>query len=74
MDIKSLVFIITTACIAAGYYYKTESRLDDAEREIKFLWSSVGELQKQNKRNQNLSTTVKYRCCCLNYHLLIYGQ
>lgn len=50
MDIKSLVFIITTACIAAGYYYKTESRLDDAEREIKFLWSSVGELQKQNKR------------------------
>ena len=50
MDIKSLVFIITTACIAAGYYYNTESRLDSAEREIKFLWSSVGDLQRQNKR------------------------
>ncbi len=50
MDIKSLVFIITTACIAAGYYYNTEARLDNAEREIKFLWSSVGDLQKQNKR------------------------
>jgi len=50
MDIKSLVFIITTACIAAGYYYKTESRLDDAEKEISFLWRSVGALQKDNKR------------------------
>ena len=50
IDIKSLVFIITTACIAAGYYYNTEARLDDAEREISFLWSSVGDLQKQNKR------------------------
>ena len=50
MDIKSLVFIITTACVAAGYYYNTESRLDSAEREIKFLWSSVGDLQRQNKR------------------------
>jgi len=50
IDIKSLVFIITTACIAAGYYYKTEARLDDAEREIKFLWSSVGDLERQNKR------------------------
>ena len=50
IDIKSLVFIITTACIAAGYYYKTEARLDDAEREVSFLWPAVGELQKQNKR------------------------
>jgi len=50
IDIKSLIFIITTACIAAGYYYKTEARLDDAEKEISFLWGSVGALQKQNKR------------------------
>ena len=50
IDIKSLVFIITTACIAAGYYYKTEARLDEAEREISFLWRSVGALQKENKR------------------------
>ena len=59
MDIKSLVFIITTACIAAGYYYNTESRLDSAEREIKFLWSSVGDLQKQNKRLSRLITNKR---------------
>ena len=60
IDIKSLVFIITTACIAAGYYYKTEARLDDAEREIKFLWSSVGNLQKQNKRlNRMINKNLK---------------
>jgi len=60
MDIKSLVFIITTACVAAGYYYSTEARLDDAEREISFLWSSVGDLQKQNKRfNRILTKNLK---------------
>ena len=56
MDIKSLVFIITTACIAAGYYYNTEARLDDAEREISFMWSAVGDLQKQNKRLNRIIT------------------
>tara|TARA_Y100000310_G_scaffold256139_1_gene263853 strand:+ start:312 stop:527 length:216 start_codon:yes stop_codon:yes gene_type:complete len=56
MDIKSLVFIITTACIAAGYYYHTEARLDGAEREISFLWSAVGTLQKQNKRLNRIIT------------------
>ena len=50
MDIKSLIFIITTACVAVGYYYNIESRLDSTEREIKFLWSSVGDLERQNKR------------------------
>ena len=50
MDIKALVFIITTACIAAGYYYTTEARLDVAEREISFLWRAVGTLQTDNKR------------------------
>ena len=54
MDIKSLVFIITTACVAAGYYYNTESRLDSAEKEIKFLWKSVGELQRNSKRLNRL--------------------
>ena len=54
MDIKTLIFIITTVCVAAGFYYSTESRLDSAEKEIKFLWRSVGELQKQNKRLNRL--------------------
>jgi len=59
IDIKSLVFIITTACIAAGYYYKTEARLGDAEREIKFLWNSVGKIQKDNKRLNRLIINMK---------------
>jgi tetrahydromethanopterin S-methyltransferase subunit G len=50
IDIKTLVFIISVACAMGGFYYTTQARLDDAEREIKFLWSSVGELQKENKR------------------------
>jgi len=50
MDLKTLVFIVSTACILAGFYYTTKARLDDAEREISFLWSSVGELQKESKR------------------------
>jgi tetrahydromethanopterin S-methyltransferase subunit G len=50
MDIKTLIFIISTACICAGFYYTTQARLDEAEREISFLWSSVGDLQKESKR------------------------
>ena len=50
MDLKTLVFIISVACALGGFYYTTEARLDDAEKEVKFLWSSVGELQKENKR------------------------
>ena len=35
MDVKSLVFIITTACVAAGYYYNTEARLDVCRKRSK---------------------------------------
>jgi tetrahydromethanopterin S-methyltransferase subunit G len=50
MDLKTLVFIVSTACILAGFYYTTKARLDEAEREISFIWSAVGSLQKENKR------------------------
>jgi len=50
MDLKTLVFIISTACVLAGFYYNTKAKIDEAEREISFLWSSVGELQKESKR------------------------
>ena len=59
MDIKSLIFIITTACVAVGYYYNIESRLDTTEREIKFLWKSVGDLQRDNKRLNRLITNKR---------------
>ena len=54
IDFKTLILIISTACVVAGFYYTTKARLDEAEREISFLWSSVGELQKKNKRLNRL--------------------
>ena len=50
IDLKTLILIISTACVVAGFYYTTKARLDEAEREITFLWSSVGDLQKESKR------------------------
>ena len=50
IDLKTLILIISTACVVAGFYYTTKARLDEAEREISFLWSSVGDLQKESKR------------------------
>ena len=50
IDLKTLILIITTACVVAGFYYTTKARLDEAEREISFLWSAVGSLQKESKR------------------------
>jgi len=59
MDIKTLVFIITTACIAAGYYYTTEARLDDVEREILFLGRQVHALKADNKRLNRLIIKIR---------------
>ena len=50
IDLKTLILIISTACVVAGFYYTAKARLDDAEREISFLWSAVGSLQKESKR------------------------
>tara|TARA_Y100001973_G_C5025868_1_gene245529 strand:+ start:327 stop:533 length:207 start_codon:yes stop_codon:yes gene_type:complete len=59
IDIKTLVFIISVACAMGGFYYTTQDRLDDAEKEIKFIWSSVGELQKENKRIRKQINTLR---------------
>jgi hypothetical protein len=59
MDIKSLVFIITTACIAAGYYYTTEARLESVEREILFLERQVHAIKTDNKRLNRLITKIR---------------
>ena len=50
IDLKTLILIISTACVVAGFYYTTKAKLEEAEREISFLWSAVGELQKESKR------------------------
>ena len=50
MSTKILIFTILVACALGISYYTTKTKLDNTETEIKFLWSSVGELQKENKR------------------------
>jgi len=54
MDIKTLIFIISAACAMAGFYYTTEARLDDVEREISFLQGRVRALKADNKRLNRL--------------------
>ena len=59
MDIKTLVFIVTTACIGAGFYYTTEARLESVEREILFLGRQVHALKDDNKRLNRLITKIR---------------
>jgi len=59
MDIKTLIFIITTVCIAAGFYYTTEARLDAVEREILFLDRQIHALKVDNKRLNRLIINIK---------------
>ena len=50
IDIKTLILIITTTCIMAGFYYTTEARLDSVEREMLFLNRQIHTLKTDNKR------------------------
>tara|TARA_R110000824_G_scaffold153926_8_gene325757 strand:+ start:4990 stop:5196 length:207 start_codon:yes stop_codon:yes gene_type:complete len=59
IDIKTLIFIISTACIGAGYYYTTESRLSGTEREISWLGGQVRALKAENKRIYKLITKIR---------------
>jgi hypothetical protein len=59
MDIKTLIFIISTACIGAGFYYTTEARLESVEREILFLERQVHAIKADNKRLNRLITKIR---------------
>jgi len=59
MDIKTLIFIISTACLGAGFYYTTEARLDSVEREISFLQGQVRALKADTKRLNRLIINMK---------------
>ena len=59
MDIKTLIFIISTACFLAGFYYTTEARLETIEGEISFLKGQVRALKVDNKRLNRLIINVK---------------
>jgi Tfp pilus assembly protein PilN len=54
IDIKTGVLLVTILFSTAGFYYTTKSKLDDAEREIAFLWGKIGQLEKTTSRLQRL--------------------
>jgi len=50
MDIKTLIFIVSTACALAGFYYDTKAKLDTVEMEMSLLQGQVRALKSENKR------------------------
>jgi hypothetical protein len=54
LDLKTALMLATILFTGAGFYYTTISKLDDAEREISFLWSKVAQLEKSSTRLNRL--------------------
>jgi hypothetical protein len=52
LDLKTLVMIISTACVLAGFYYTTQARLDVVEHQIQ-------DLQEDTKRLNRLIRSMK---------------
>jgi len=52
LDLKTLVMIITTACVLAGFYYTTQARLDAIEHHVQ-------DLQEDTKRLNKLIRSTK---------------
>jgi len=50
IDLKTLILIISTACVVAGFYYTTKARLDAVEMEMSFLQGQVRTLKAADKR------------------------
>ena len=59
IDLKTLILIITTTCIVAGFYYTMESRLNSAEIEISFLQGQARALKAEDKRLNRLIRNIK---------------
>ena len=49
MYLKTLIVVISTACVIAGTYYTTEARLDAVEQEISWLSGQIRTLKAENK-------------------------
>ena len=62
LDLKTLVLIISTSCMLAGFYYTTESRLKAVELEILAVQQQTGKLKENElfyqKRVVSHSLTV----------------
>ena len=50
LDVKTLVFIISTSCVLGGFYYTTQARLDSVEIEILDAQQQIGTLKGEVKR------------------------
>ena len=49
LDLKTLVMIVTTACVLAGFYYTTQARLDAVEHHVQDLQEDTARLDKMVK-------------------------
>jgi|10_taG_2_1085330.scaffolds.fasta_scaffold01817_17 outer membrane murein-binding lipoprotein Lpp len=47
LDLKTLVMLISTACMLAGLYYTTQARLDSIEHQVQDLQNDTKRLSKQ---------------------------
>ena len=56
LDIKTAVTLGTILFALAGFYYTTNSRLNDAELEIKRLHKQIGVLERGEQRLQRMIT------------------
>jgi len=59
LDIKTLILIITTTCVMAGFYYTAEARLTSLETEISFLNGQIRSLKNQDKHLNRLIRKIK---------------
>jgi outer membrane murein-binding lipoprotein Lpp len=49
LDLKTLVMIVSTACVLAGFYYTTQARLDAVEHHVQDLQEDTARLDKMVK-------------------------
>jgi uncharacterized protein YneF (UPF0154 family) len=47
IDIKTLITLLTIAATLGGFYYSTQSRIDDLEKEITVLKKQIKRVAKQ---------------------------
>ena len=59
IDLKTLILIITTSCMLAGFYYTTEARLKAVELEISDVQQQTGKLKNDVKRLNKIVRNLK---------------
>ena len=47
LDIKTLITLLTIAATLGGFYYSTQSRIDDLEKEVTVLKKQVKKLNRK---------------------------